>query len=87
MNDIIKQIENGSVFADLKNYKIEKMEWNAHPLYKDVFLKHLVKGVNTNGKFSCHLVRVGPECEITSHIHESKWELHEVIGGSGKGYQ
>ncbi|MEW6104711.1 MAG: cupin domain-containing protein [bacterium] len=44
-----------------------------------------MKGEATNGKFSCHLVKVESGCEIGEHIHGDKWELHEIIGGNGKG--
>lgn len=67
-----------------KKLDTEGLVWNAHPAFKGVFLKHLVKGEDTDGKFSCHLVKVEPGCEIGEHIHEGKWETHEVIKGKGK---
>ena len=49
------------------------------------FLKHLIKGDSTGGKFSYHLVKISEGCEIGDHIHEGKYEVHEVVGGVGKG--
>lgn len=62
---------------------MESLEWNYHGAFKGVALKHLVMGDQTEGKLSCHLVRIEAGCEIGDHIHESNWELHEVVGGTG----
>ena len=43
----------------------------------------MITGKQTDGKFSSHLVRVKNGCEIGEHIHEGKWELHEVVCGQG----
>ena len=53
------------------------------PAPKGVFLKHLIKGVDTEGKLSCHLVKIDPNCVLEEHIHEGQCELHEVIEGEG----
>lgn len=67
-----------------KEVEAAELEWNAHPAFQGVFLKHLVKGEATEGKFSCHLVKIEAGCEIGEHLHEGKWELHEVIDGTGR---
>lgn len=48
-----------------------------------VTLKHLVTGADTGGVLSCHLVRLSPGSTIAPHVHEGRWELHEVVEGSG----
>ncbi|MCJ2165459.1 MULTISPECIES: cupin domain-containing protein [unclassified Pseudodesulfovibrio] len=60
------------------------LEWNAHPAFAGVSLKHLITGHETEGRFSAHLVRLEPGAEIGDHVHETNWELHEVAEGSGQ---
>jgi len=84
-NEIVKKIEEGKIVYLNKEQETASLKWNAHPTFKGVSLKHLIKGEETNSKFSCHLVKVEKGCEIGEHIHEGKWELHEIVGGSGKG--
>ncbi len=81
-----KEIENGIIKTMEKTLQTEDLAWNKHATCEGVFLKHLVKGESTEGKFSCHLVRVQSGCEISQHIHADNWELHEVIAGTGKGF-
>ncbi len=69
-----------------KTYLANDVDWIQHATCEGVFLKHLVKGENTEGKFSCHLVKILAGHEISTHIHADKWELHEVIAGSGNGF-
>ena len=83
--EIIKGIEEGKVIYLEKEVEVKDLVWNLHPTFKGVSLKHLIKGEGTNGKFSCHLVKVESGCEIGEHIHQDKWELHEIIDGMGKG--
>lgn len=84
MNDsIVKIFNGGKVIYQNKEVNIEKLEWNKNP-NKGVYLKHIVKGEDTDGKFSCHIVKIESGCEIGQHIHECNWELHEVIDGKGK---
>jgi quercetin dioxygenase-like cupin family protein len=77
-------IEQGEIFSLHKKILVQEISWSAHPTFKGVYLKHLVKGEDTDGKFSCHLVKVEGGCQIGSHIHEGKWELHEVLEGVGE---
>ncbi|NMM65753.1 cupin domain-containing protein [Clostridium sp. P21] len=84
INDsIVKVFNGGKVIYQNKEINIEKLEWNKNP-NKGVYLKHIVKGEDTAGKFSCHIVKIESGCEIGQHIHEGNWELHEVIDGEGK---
>lgn len=77
-------VEQGTIVSMNKKVFSKEFLWNAHPTFKGVYLKHLVKGEDTAGKFSCHLVKVEAGCQIGLHIHEGKWELHEVLEGSGE---
>lgn len=61
-----------------------EIPWNQHPKFKGVYLKHLIKGADTDGKLSCHMVKIDPDAILEEHIHENQWELHEVIEGEGK---
>ncbi len=61
------------------------VQWNNHPKFKGVYLKHLIKGDETDGQLSCHMVKVDPGCVLESHIHENEWELDEIIEGEGVG--
>lgn len=59
------------------------LQWNPHPTFAGVYLKHLVKGADTGSLFSCHIVKIDPGCTLAEHIHAEQWELHEVIEGVG----
>jgi len=85
-SNIIKIIEEGKVYHLNKKDLISDLEWNAHPKFKGVFLKHLVKGADTNNKFSAHIVKVEAGCEIGEHVHEINLELHEILEGDGIGF-
>jgi len=56
--------------------------WNKHATCEGVYLKHLITGAQTDGKFSCHFVKVQAGCEISEHIHPHSWEIHEVVAGT-----
>lgn len=58
-------------------------EWTEHPKFKGVSMKHLIKGIATEGLFSCHIVKVMPDCCLELHIHEGNIEMHEVMEGTG----
>jgi len=82
--DILKHIQEGLIFSTADEAKVKDLPWHEHPTFSGVALKHLITAKNTDGKFSSHLVRVNSGCEIGEHIHEGKWELHEVLIGRGK---
>jgi mannose-6-phosphate isomerase-like protein (cupin superfamily) len=77
--------ENGNLLMPSSSIEIAKLPWNKHPTCRGVYLKHLITGEATGNRLSCHLVKIDPESEITVHSHEGKTELHEIIGGSGRG--
>ncbi len=83
MRLLFETFENGNVSGPEGQQAISSISWNEHQSFKGVFLKHLIKGNETGGLLSCHLVKVNPGCTIDSHVHTGKLEVHEVIGGSG----
>ncbi len=84
MNELLKDFEKGSVNHLTKSEDASGLNWNPHATMKGVFLKHLVKGADTGGHLSCHIVRIEAGQSITDHIHDGKMELHEVISGEGR---
>jgi quercetin dioxygenase-like cupin family protein len=85
MNETVRGFSEGKVEYTEKELKVKDLEWNPHPSFAGVFLKHLVKGDSSDGKFSCHLIRIKDSFEIGEHIHDNKWEFINIIGGVGKG--
>jgi oxalate decarboxylase/phosphoglucose isomerase-like protein (cupin superfamily) len=76
-------IANGIIALINDDKAIAQLAWNAHPKFPGVFLKHIIQGAASDGKLSCHLVRVNPGCALETHIHENQWELHQVVAGDG----
>ncbi|MFH1035214.1 MAG: cupin domain-containing protein [Pseudomonadota bacterium] len=76
-------LEQGKMILPGQTLDVAQTPWNPHPAFKGVFLKHLLKGADSGGLFSCHLVRVDPGQEIGTHLHEGRYELHEVVAGRG----
>jgi mannose-6-phosphate isomerase-like protein (cupin superfamily) len=75
--------EQGSVFFPGSETEANTKPWYSHPAWKGVFLKDLVTGKETGGKFSYHLVRVWKDSEVMDHDHETQWEWNMVISGKG----
>lgn len=83
MEEITARMANGlTVFIDREG-ATQDLPWNAHARFQGVYLKHLITGADTEGMLSCHLVRMDPGAVLDDHIHETQWELHEVIAGEG----
>lgn len=80
---IASSIANGTIALPEKMISAEAIEWTKHASFEGVYLKHLVRGENTNGQLSCHMVRIDPGCALETHVHAAQWELHEVIEGTG----
>ncbi len=83
MSNGMEQVCQGKVVIGRAAMDVESLPWNNHPTFEGVALKHLITGKDTEGKFSCHVVRINTGCAIGTHIHEGKWELHEVVKGKG----
>jgi quercetin dioxygenase-like cupin family protein len=77
-------LADGSITYAGREDQAKNIAWNEHPKFPGVFLKHLIKGVDTDGRLSCHLVKINPHAVLAEHMHENQWELHEVIAGEGK---
>ena len=80
--ETIKNIENGRLYTINASEDNSNKQWNAHPAFKGVYLKHLITGAETQGQFSAHIVKVEPNCVLDTHIHAGKTEIHEVIVGT-----
>ena len=74
---------NGTVHYADRSESIADAEWMEHPKFKGVYLKLMIKGADTSGFFSSHLVKLAPDCTLATHCHENQLELHEVIEGEG----
>ncbi|NMB54462.1 MAG: cupin [Leptolinea sp.] len=83
---MLEELLNGHIVTTKNEWDVSDIIWNKHATNEGVFIKHLIKGEATEGKFSCHLVKVLRGCEISDHTHPNNWELHEIICGSGIGY-
>lgn len=75
--------EQGDLHTATGPRNLAASAWMPHPKFAGVWLKHLVRGADTDGGLSCHLVRLEPGACLESHVHEGQWELHEVVSGSG----
>ncbi len=82
-NRISTNIANGTIHFPSHKTDISEIEWVNHQEFKGVHLKHMIKGSDTNGLFSSHLVKVDPGCALETHCHGEQTELHEVIEGQG----
>jgi quercetin dioxygenase-like cupin family protein len=74
---------NGAINYRDRIDNASQIDWMEHPTFQGVYLKHLIKGAETLGQLSCHLVKVDPGCALLDHMHDPQWELHEVIEGEG----
>jgi quercetin dioxygenase-like cupin family protein len=81
--EISTSMANGAITYVDRDDQTGRLEWDEHPKFKGVSLKHLVRGKDTGGRLSCHMVRIDPDSVLDEHIHESQLELHEVIEGEG----
>lgn len=79
----INDFDTGKLHINNTCIDIESLQWNEHSAFKGVFLKHIIKGEDTDNKLSCHLVKIDPNCEIGIHNHAGKCELHEIVNGEG----
>ncbi|WP_027722248.1 cupin domain-containing protein [Maridesulfovibrio zosterae] len=83
-NEFASLVANGTVETINGQIHSSDCEWNPHPAFDGVHLKHLITGNETDGQLSCHMVQVAPDCILETHMHDNQWELHEVIKGSGE---
>lgn len=74
-------IECACVAAPGGDRSVETQAWNDHPAFRGVRLKDLITSADTDGGFSCHLVRVDPGCSLMTHDHPAQTEVHQVAAG------
>jgi quercetin dioxygenase-like cupin family protein len=84
-SEAVISFRDGTIIVDGKTIDAKSLSWNEHSAFKGVYLKHLVKGEMTGGRLSCHLVHIKAGHAIGDHVHPDKWELHEIIEGTGAG--
>lgn len=82
-NEVFEKFNCGMLKLPGKTISFAEIEWSKHPVFEGVELKHIIKGSETGGMFSYHLVRIAPNKSIKNHIHETQLETHEVISGMG----
>jgi hypothetical protein len=82
-NHLVGFFEKGDIITPDKVINAEKLSWSEHPAFKGVYLKDLVTSADTNGAFSCHLVKVNGGCSVGEHSHEKEWEFNEILNDSG----
>lgn len=82
-NDTFVHFENGNLSTGVETKNFADLPWNEHKNFSGVFLKNLVTEEQTDGRFTCHLVRIAPNGKIGLHAHPASIELHEVVAGSG----
>lgn len=83
MENIFEKFNGGRLVIPNAEKDFSQLEWNKHPTFDGVELKHIVTASDTCGAFSYHLVRIAPNMKIGNHVHKEQTETHEVIGGSG----
>jgi quercetin dioxygenase-like cupin family protein len=82
-SEVFEAFDSGKFVVPGKTIDLNGIAWSAHPVFEGVELKHIVKGAETDGAYSFHLVRIAPGCSIKDHIHDPQLETHEVIAGHG----
>ena len=80
---VFSAFEHGTMTAAGKTADTGALPWNPHRDFTGVYLKDVVTGDATEGRFTCHLVRIDPGQKIGLHAHPASIELHEVVSGSG----
>jgi quercetin dioxygenase-like cupin family protein len=83
MKTLFEKFNEGTFTSPYGKKAFAELDWNPHPAFEGVELKHLLTAADTGGGFSFHLVRIAPGKCIGEHIHASQLETHEVIAGNG----
>jgi len=82
-SEISEIFEQAAVHFPECSDKVDSKPWYSPPGWKGVFLKDLITGKDTDGKFSYHLVRIQDHCEVPNHSHETQWEWNAILSGEG----
>jgi quercetin dioxygenase-like cupin family protein len=80
---LVSNFENGNTHLLTSTVSNTEKQWNPHPKFHGVYLKHIITGEQTGNRVSSHIVKIEPGCILDEHIHAGKIELHEVIEGAG----
>jgi mannose-6-phosphate isomerase-like protein (cupin superfamily) len=83
MNTPFDDFAQGAILHGNEYIAAASLPWNEHKTFAGVWLKNLLTTEHTDGKLSCHMVRIEPNMSIGLHSHADSMELHEVIAGSG----
>lgn len=82
----LTDLEDNTIYINGKKIdKISNIDWVKHPKFTGVFMKTLLTGKDSSNNLSAMIVKIDPNYEIGDHIHEGKYELHEIISGYGIG--
>ena len=86
INMNITDLENNTIYINGESIdKISNIKWDKHPKFSGVFTKTLLTSKNSSNNLSAMIVKIDPLHEIGDHIHEGKYELHEILSGDGIG--
>lgn len=80
---VFETFNSGMIIFPSKNIDVSALPWYEHPAFKGVYLKDLVKGADTRGAFSCHIVKIKKGSEVGEHSHDKQWEFNEALEGNG----
>ena len=83
MTEANKLFQEMAIILPEGEVRADQLDWNPHPAFPGVWMKHLILGKDTGGHLSCHLVRIEQGNQIGSHVHEASLEVHEVLSGHG----
>ena len=84
-DNLTTDFATGRIILEEKETGAQSLAWNEHATFRGVYLKHLITGKDTQGRFSLHLVRIEQDCAIGDHVHASQYEMHEIVEGIGEG--
>ncbi|MFH0834104.1 MAG: cupin domain-containing protein [Patescibacteria group bacterium] len=77
--------ENGKIIIGESEISVSEIQWQPHPKFEGVWMKHLIKGDKTGEQISSHIVKFEPGKLIDTHAHTENLEVQEVISGTAKG--
>jgi len=82
----ITDLEDNTIYINGEKMDvISNIKWDKHPKFSGVFTKTLFTSKDSNNNLSAMIVKIDPNHEIGDHIHEGKYELHEILSGNGIG--
>lgn len=80
MEEFLKGLKIGTIEEVIEGNSIK---FKPHTKFKGVYMMDLVTGNMTEGRLSCHLVKIDCNTILENHIHENNLEIHQVISGKG----